>query len=721
MKRILFSILAISLLLPRFAKADEGMWLPVLLDQLNIADMKARGFKLSAEDIYSVNKSSMKDAVCQFGGGCTGEIISGKGLLLTNHHCGYSAIHALSTDSKNYLRDGYWAMNPDQELPCPGITAVFIVSMEEVTTKVLAGVQDTMSEAGRAKAIEKNIRELEKANTKDGHEALVRAFYYGNVYYMFITETFKDVRLVGAPPEQIGNFGQDSDNWMWPRQTGDFSLFRVYADKNNKPAEYSKDNVPYVPKHFFKINAAGVGENDFTMVYGFPGRTTEYLSSWGVSLTQNVSDPVKVKLRTQRINIMEEEMAKNDSVQLRYAAKRNSVANYWKKWQGEMNGLENANAIGRKQVFEKDFQLRASADAAKKAKYGNLLSQLEAAHKELEPWQRSYDYMTEGCMSVEVLRFANTFRKLIELSQDPKTDTAVFNKTLRGQHGGSGRFFDEYNLVIDKRIAVALFNEAARGMDPAHQPPVFALVKTKYKGDFGKYFDELLGKSIFTNRVKMMGLLGKYKAADWKKLASDPLYKLTLEIFNHYNNLILPEWMKRNNEINRLNRVYMAAQMELFPEKKFYPDANSTLRVAYGKVDDYSPRDGVTYNWYCTLDGVMQKEDSTIFDYKVPSRLRMLWEKKDFGRYADKKDGKLHTSFIATNHTTGGNSGSPVLDANGNLIGTNFDRCWEGTMSDINYDPSVCRNITLDVRYTLFIIDKYGGAGYLLNEMVILW
>lgn len=718
MKRILFSILTASICFTTIARADEGMWLPILLDQMNITDMKARGFKLTAEDIYSVNKSSMKDAVCQFGGGCTGEIISGKGLLLTNHHCGYSAIHSHSTDAHNYLRDGFWAMNAGEELPCEGLTAMFIVSMEDVTAKILNGVSDTMSEASRSKLLEKNMKDLEKANTKDGHEALVRSFYYGNAFYMFITETFTDVRLVGAPPEQIGNFGQDSDNWMWPRQTGDFSLFRVYAGKDNKPAPYSKDNVPYQPKYFFKINANGVGENDFTMVYGFPGRTTEYLSSYGVDLTQNISDPVKVDLRTQRINIMEEEMAKNDSVQLRYSAKRNSVANYWKKWQGEMNGLKNNDAIGKKQAHEKEFQKRVDADPAKKAKYGNLLGQLQTAHTQMVPWQRSYDYMSEGCMTIEVLRFANTFRKLIELSQAKEPNQAEIDKVLKAQTGGSGRFFDEYNITIDKRIAVALFNKAAAGMDPAHQPPVFALVKNKYKGDFGKYFDEIFGKSIFVNRAKFMALLNKYKASDWKKLANDPAYLLMAEIFNHYNNTILPQWLKANAEITRLNRIYMAAQMEVFPEQKFYPDANSTLRVAFGKIDDYSPRDGVNYNWYCTLDGVMQKEDSTIFDYRVPPKLRSLWEAKDFGKYADKKDGKLHTSFIATNHTTGGNSGSPVLDANGNLIGTNFDRCWEGTMSDINYDPAVCRNITLDVRYTLFIIDKFGGAGYLLNEMV---
>jgi Peptidase S46 len=721
MKKFLISVCCLSLLSVTKMKADEGMWLPILLDQLNMTDMKARGFQLSAEDIYSINKSSMKDAVCQFGGGCTGEIISGKGLLLTNHHCGYSAIHAVSTDQHNYLRDGFWAMKPEEEIPAVGITAVFIVRMQDVTGLILIGLNDTMTEARRTSVIDKNMRDLEKVNTKDGYDALVRPFYYGNAYYMFITETFTDVRLVGAPPEEIGNFGQDSDNWMWPRQTGDFSLFRVYAGKDNRPAKYSKDNVPYAPKHFFKINAGGIGENDFTMVYGFPGRTTEYLSSWAVDLIANVSDPIKVDLRTERITIMEEEMAKNDSIRLRYSAKRNSVANYWKKWQGEMNGLKNNDAVGKKQSRETEFQKRVDADPAKKAKYGTLLGQLQTAHTDVKPWQQSVDYMSEGCLTIEAFRFANSFRKLIDLSQKENPDTTEIRKQRDALIGGSGRFFNEYNLTIDKRIAAALFSISAANMPLAQQPALFATVNAKYKGDFAKYIDQLFGKSIFTNKAKLMAILKSYKAADWKKLSKDPLYMVTADLFDHYNKKILPEFGKRNNEINRLNRLYMAAQMEVFPETRFYPDANSTLRVAYGNVKSYTPRDGVNYNWFCTLDGVMQKEDSTIFDYQVPPRLRMLWEKKDFGKYADKKDGKLHTSFIATNHTTGGNSGSPVIDANGNLIGTNFDRCWEGTMSDINYDPAVCRNITLDIRYTLFVIDKFGGAGYLLDEMVILW
>jgi hypothetical protein len=717
-------------------RADEGMWLPILLDQLTISNMQANGFKLTAEDIYSVNKSSMKDAVVQFGGGCTAELISGKGLLLTNHHCGYGAIQSHSSVEHNYLDNGFWAMNQSEELVCPGVTATFIVSMEEVTAKILAGVTEGMNETDRAKQIDINSKALEKENTKNGLDAVVRAFYYGNVYYMFMTQTFKDVRMVGAPPQQIGNFGGDSDNWMWPRQTGDFSLFRIYADKNNNPAEYSADNVPYTPKHFFKINANGVGENDFTMVYGFPGKTTEYLSSWGVSLIANVSDPLKVDLRTKRLEIMEEEMHKSEVVKIQYAAKRNGTANAWKKWQGEAKGLKENDAVGKKQTHEAEFQKRVDADPAKKAKYGTLLPQMETAYKNLAPFQVSVDLMNEGCFSVELVTFTRPFLRLVELSQSENPDVAEISKQVANIKAGIPGYFKNYNETVDKRIAVALYTSVDMQMNQPYyvvevfdknhnafkrsygdKPAVFQEVKTKYKGDFQKYFDALYAKTIFTDSVKLMALLNNYKPADYKKLVKDPAFLLTKQISDYFYGATLPQYVKANDEVNRLNRLYMAAQMEVFKEQKFYPDANFTLRVAYGKIDDYPARDGMSYKWFCTLDGVMEKEDPSTFDYVVPAKLHDLWVKKDYGTYADKKDGKIHTTFIASNHTTGGNSGSPVLDANGNLIGTNFDRVWEGTMSDVNYDPTICRNISLDVRYTLFIIDKFAGAGYLLKEM----
>jgi hypothetical protein len=708
---ILFSLSFSSL------RADEGMWLPVLLDQLSITDMRADGFKLTAEDIYSVNHSSMKDGVVQFGGGCTAELISPKGLLLTNHHCGYSFIQYHSTVEHNYLDNGFWAMNQEEELPCPGLTVTFIVSMKEVTTEILAGVQDTMSEISRSAVVSKNAKAMEKENTKDGLEAMVRAFYYGNVYYMFITQTYTDVRMVGAPPQQIGNFGGDSDNWMWPRQTGDFSLFRIYADKNNNPAKYSKDNIPYTPKHFFKINKNGVGENDFTMVYGFPGRTTEYLSSYGVNLIENVSDPIKVDLRTKRISIMEDAMHKNEKLKIKYAAKRNGTANAWKKWQGEMKGLKENDAIAKKDSHEKEFMKRVNGNRVANQKYGMLLANLKTQYDSLIPWQSAQDYYNEGCFSVELVRFAYSFSVLVKLENSPNPDPKEREKDLNDLKSSAATYFKDYDAATDEEIAISMFGSMKQGLNINLLPAIFSQMIQVKNGGFKKYFDKIYSKTIFVNEKKTMKLLNNYVPADWKKIANDAGFKMASSCYDKYTATILPQCVKRQNEINRLSRIYMAAQMEMFSEQRFYPDANSTLRVAYGKVDAYSNQQGVEYNWFSTLDGVMEKEDSTSFDYKVPKRLHQLWELKDYGTYADKSDGKIHTTFIATNHTTGGNSGSPVLDANGNLIGTNFDRCWEGTMSDVNYDPSVCRNIVLDVRYTLFIIDKYAGAGYLLDEM----
>lgn len=721
MKRLLITLLATFTLLTS-VRADEGMWLPMLLEGMTITDMQARGFKLSAEDIYSVNSTSMKDGVCQFGGGCTAEVISDKGLLLTNHHCGFGYIQSHSSLEHDYLTNGFWAMSQSEELPCPGLTAMFIISMEDVTNQVLSEIKEGMTEVERNASIQKRMTEIEKGNTKGSTVAMVRSFYYGNAFYMFYTETFTDVRMVGAPPLALGNFGGDTDNWVWPRHTADFSMFRIYAGKDNKPAAYSKDNVPYTPKKSFTINAHGVKAGDFTMVYGFPGRTTEYLSSFGVDLIANTSDPVKVNLRTIRLGIMAKEMAKSDFVRIQYAAKRNGAANAWKKWQGEMKGLRENDAVGRKLRIEADFTKRIAADVTLTEKYGTLLPDLSRTHTEMIPWQLGVDYMNEGAMSIELVRYVGNYRKLVDLSKAEKKDQNEIDKTVKALQGGLEGFFKDYDVNTDRRIAVAVCGEMDRGMSADKKPAVFNEVKTKYKGSWEKYFGKIYGKTMFVNKAKLTSLLANYKAEDWSKIAADPGFVLTDGLYTHFNVNILPKFQSLNNEINRLNRLYMQAQMEVFKEKRFYPDANSTLRVAFGQIAPYAaPKDGFNYNWYTTLDGLIAKEDPNIPDYKVPTRMKELYAAKDYGRYADPIDGKIHTCFIASNHTTGGNSGSPVFDANGNLIGTNFDRCWEGTMSDVNYDPNVCRNIVLDVRYTLFVIDKYAGAGYLLNEMKINW
>ncbi len=735
MKRILFS-LACSLSLFNL-RADEGMWIPTLLEQMNITDMKARGFKLTAEDIYSVNHSSMKDAVGQFGGGCTSEMISGEGLVLTNHHCGYGQIQSHSSTAHDYLKDGFYAKSRSEELACPGLTVMFIVSMEDVTSRVLFGVANDVPEAARQKAIQKNMEAIEKESTKEGYGAFVRAFYSGNAYYLFITETFEDVRMVFAPPTSIGNFGGDYDNWVWPRHTGDFSMFRIYANKDNKPAKYASTNVPFKPRHFFPISMRGVKPDDFTLVYGFPGRTNEYLSSFGVSLVQNVSDPLKVHLRDKRLKVMEAEMDKDRSVYIKYAAKHNSVSNYWKKWSGEMYGLQRSKAIEKKMNYETIFSERVSKNADWNRRFGQILPSLEYAYKELVPWQRQYDLMTDGLLSIELLRYINGFTKLFELERAEKRDQKEIDKLVATLKKGLVPFYKDFDLTTDKKMATAMFEEGAKEpeifrtyeveisvdgkmrrdkISNGTRPDLYKTVAGKYKGNYAAYVNAIYGKTMFNDSAKVRAFLNSYSAASLKKLSKDQGVKLTQDVWGKYYNVINPEWTDKNNEVSRLNRDYMTAQMTVMTDRKFYPDANSTLRVAFGKVDPYSARDGMNYNWFTTLDGVMEKENPNIDDYTVHPRLKELWQKKDYGPYAD-KDGKLHTCFIASNHTTGGNSGSPVLDANGNLIGTNFDRCWEGTMSDINYDSQICRNIVVDVRYTLFVIDKFGGCGYLLNEM----
>lgn len=721
MKRVL-AILLTSITLFSKVRADEGMWLPMLLEGMTITDMQARGFKLSAEDIYSVNNTSMKDGVCQFGGGCTAEVISEKGLLLTNHHCGFSYIQMHSSLEHDYLTDGFWAMNQSEELACPGLTAMFILSMEDVTNQVLSEIKEGMTETERTASVQKRMAEIEKANTKGSAVAMVRSFYYGNAFYMFMTETYTDVRMVGAPPMALGNFGGDTDNWVWPRHTADFSIFRIYAGKDNKPAPYSKDNVPYTPKKSFTINAHGIKAGDFTMVYGFPGRTTEYLSSYGVDLIANTSDPVKVKLRTIRLGIMGEEMAKSSLVRIQYAAKRNGAANAWKKWQGEMKGLQENDAIGKKQRIELDFTKRIAADQTLNTRYGTVLPDLQRTHAEITPWQLAVDYMNEGALSIELVRYVNNYKKLVDLSKAEKKDQNEIDKTVKTLRDNLDAVFKDYDVNTDRRIAIAVCEEMEKGMSADKKPAVFAEVSTKYKGNWTKYFAKIYDKSMFVNKAKLNALLNGYVPADWEKIAADPAYALMDGLYSHFNLNLVPKFQSLNGEIARLNRIYMKGQMDVFKEKRFYPDANSTLRVAFGQIAPYAaPKDGFNYNWYTTLDGLIAKEDPNIPDYKVPARMKELYAKKDYGRYADQTDGKLHTCFIASNHTTGGNSGSPVFDANGNLIGTNFDRCWEGTMSDVNYDPNVCRNIVLDVRYTLFVIDKYAGAGYLLDEMKINW
>lgn len=716
-KKIISTFLVFNFVFAISLKADEGMWLPLLLKQLNESDMQKNGLKLSAEDIYSINKSSLKDAIVHFGGGCTAEIISDKGLMLTNHHCGYGQIQAHSTVQNDLLTNGFWAMDQSQELKNPGLTATFIIRMEDVTAKVFANVSDTLSDDAREKKINEAIGEIQKEAVKGTHYgAYIRPFYYGNEYYMFITETFRDVRLVGAPPSSIGKFGGDTDNWMWPRHTGDFSIFRIYANKDNKPADYSADNVPYKPKNHLTISMKDVEKGDFTMVYGFPGRTNEYLSSYAVNMIMNESDPAKVKIRETRLSIMDTDMRSNDAVRIQYASKYAGLANYYKKWIGEINGLKKLDALNKKKLVEQDFLLKVNTDDKANGKYGKLFGDFEKSYSQFSSLNKQRDYFVESILGIEAISYAFTLKNIVDSLSFGKKEADI-QKDIERLKSGTKKFFKDYNADTDKKICAALLKLYATDISKAQQADIFNEIEKKYNGDFEKYAADIYGKSMLvseSNMNKAISNIGK----DYKKIQKDPIYKLMLSCYNKFSNDVRPQYNKLEAEIAKLDRAYMKGMRELIPNKKYYPDANSTLRVAYGKVGGYFPRDAVFYDYYTTLDGLMAKENPLVDEFIVSPKLKELYQKKDYGQYADKNK-ELRIAFCASNHTTGGNSGSPVLNGEGQLIGTNFDRNWEGTMSDIMYNPDQVRNIVLDIHYTLFVIDKYAGAGYLLNEMTI--
>ncbi|WP_235917497.1 S46 family peptidase [Hymenobacter busanensis] len=710
--------LLLALLLPAAARADEGMWLPLLLKQLNEADMRQKGLKLTAEDIYSVNRGSLKDAVVQFGGGCTGEIISGEGLLLTNHHCGYSQIQQHSSVENDYLTKGYWAMTRDQELPNPGLTATFIVRMEDVTGAVLQGIPGGIAEAERERTVQQRITQVaQKAVEGTHYKAFVRPMFGGNEYYLFVTEVFEDVRLVGAPPSSIGKFGGDTDNWAWPRHTGDFSMFRIYAGPDNKPAPYSKANKPYQPKHYLPISMAGVQPGDFTLVFGFPGRTTEYLTSWGVDEVYAASDPAKVKVRDAKLRVLDADMKASDKVRIQYAAKYASLANYWKKWIGEMRGLRRLDATARKQQQEQQFRAWvAQGDATRKAAYGQILDQLEQQYRLVRPYVVARDYTTEAALGVELVAYANSLQNLLDLIQN-KAPQAELATAVGKARTGTTNFFRNYSAPTDQKVAAALLPLYADGTPAELLPDYVKTLRAKNTSPaaWASFAADLYGRSKLTSEADAQKVLDELLKGNAQPLLADPAYQLASAVVSTYRQKVLPTYTTAQDQITLLQRTYMAGLRQWQPERKFYPDANSTLRVAYGQVAGYQPADGTEYEYYTTLDGIMEKADPTNPEFEVPARLAELYQNKDFGPYA--VNGTVPVAFTATNHTTGGNSGSPVINGRGELIGINFDRNWEGTMSDIMYDPDRVRNITLDVHYMLFVVDKFAGAGHLVKEM----
>ncbi len=708
MKRLLLS-LAI-LLISAMAFAGEGMWIPMLL-QHNEKEMQEMGMRITAEDIYSINHSSLKDAIVLFGGGCTGEIVSDYGLLLTNHHCGYDYIQQHSSVEHDYLTDGFWAMDRSQELPCPGLTVIFLREMRDVTDKVTFNVNDDIEETERQRLIDENIKKLvaDVEKTTD-YKVFVKPYFLGNEYYLLLNEEYTDVRLVGCPPSNIGKFGGDTDNWVWPRHTGDFSVFRVYANKDGHPADYNPDNVPYKPAKHLEISLKGAEEGDFAFVFGYPARTSEYLPAVAVDQEANVIDPIAVKLRGEILDIYNTYQEQDKKVRIQYASKHAGLGNGWKKWMGVTEGINHFHGVEKKRFYEESFR-QWCLESRGRIPYLHLLTDFEQKYKELEPYRVAYTYLTNAGLNIEIMSFAGYFNRLSQVTKE--TPQEEIDQMIVSLKKATAEFFKDYYQPIDEEVARTMLEEYLN-----HQPADFRPGFLNEIQDVNAYVDQLFNKSMFVNEEKVNKFLDNFKPSKAKKLQKDPALIAYQSMINFYREDINPPMSAINNDLSRMQRLYMKGQMLMEPEKRFSPDANFTLRVTYGKVQGFKPQDGKNYRHFTTLEGIMEKENPDIYDYVVEPKLKQLYNTKDYGRYAD-KDGTMHVAFTASVHTTGGNSGSPILNADGQLLGLNFDRCWEGTMSDLVYDPDICRNISVDIRYVLFIIDKFAGAKNLIAEMDI--
>jgi hypothetical protein len=714
LKKILFTVFLFAGLAG--SRADEGMWLPLFIDRLNYIDMQKMGLQLTADEIYSVNHSSLKDAIVQFGSGCTGEVISNEGLIITNHHCGYSAIQANSTVEHDYLTDGFWALDKMDELPNDMLTVTFLIRIEDVTQKILGELPDNLTEVKRTAKVDSLIAVIKADAIKGtGYEASVKSFFEGNEYYLFVYEVYDDVRLVGAPPESIGQFGGDTDNWMWPRHTGDFSIFRVYTGPDGKPASYSKDNIPLKPKYSLPISIGGYKTNDFAMILGYPGTTDRFLTSYGVKLAIEQSNPSIVKIREKKLSILKFDMDESDEVRLQYASKYATTANYWKYYIGQSKVLTRLDIYDQKKEIENAFDKWVATKDEYKTKYGDALTDIANAYTELFKYTKTRYYFTEGLLrGCEIISFAGRFENLYNELVKDKPDTAKISKYTKALKLYSSKYFKDYNAPTDQKLLAAMLDLFKNDVGTEFHPDICKFITKKYKGDCKEYSNDVFAKSIFASLDKVNAFLSK---ADKKTLKNDMAFKLMLSVMKKYKE-VAAKITEANNLLATGNRLFIAGLREMYPDKKFYPNANSTMRMSYGKVLDYIPADAVKYNFFTTLDGVMQKEDSTNEEFIVPSKLEQLWKSKDYGKYAD-ADGELHVCFLTDNDITGGNSGSPVLNGKGELLGLAFDGNWEAMANSITYDSSLQRTINVDIRYVLFIIDKFAGAGNLIKEMNI--
>ncbi len=712
-KRFSLMLVGFFVLITSMVKADEGMWLLPLINQLNIKQMKQEGLKLSAEDIYSINNSSLKDAIVIFGGGCTGEIISEQGLILTNHHCGYGSIQKHSTPAHDYLKDGFWAKTIEEEIPTPGLSVTFLVRLEDVTDKVNATLNPQMTESERDKAVEKISDEIaKKAKEGNGYNTLVKNYFGGNQFYLLVYEIFNDVRMVGAPPSSIGKYGADTDNWMWPRHTGDFSMFRVYANKENKPSEYSKDNVPYKPKKALTISIKGVKKDDFTMILGYPGRTQRYMTSMELENVIKITNTNRIYIRGIKQDILLKDMLADRTINIQYASKYAGSSNYWKNSIGQNKALKRLKVYDLKVQEEQKFSEWVNADPTRKAKYGECLGFIKEGVDGTKEYSHVTQYISESLSrGTELISIAWVASNLKSDLDSNKTDK--IKKDISSIRKKAKAFYKDYSASTDRKVAKSMFRIFSENVDKKYQPDVYKTIEANYNNKFDQFVDQMFDGSIFTDSVKLYSFLAN---PDAQILGNDPAFIAAKSIISKYDELIkLQEPFAA--KLSKGRRIYIAGVLEMNQGKAMYPDANSTMRLTYGQVEDYFPMDAVHYDFQTTLDGVMEKEDPDNWEFVVPARLKELYKDKDYGRYGVK--GKMPVAFISTNDITGGNSGSPVMNAKGELIGTAFDGNWEAMSGDIVFEKQLQRCINVDIRYTLFIVDKYAGATRLINEMKI--
>ncbi len=753
MKRLLNVFLIALVLSPTMVKGDEGMWLPMFINKLNYADMQGRGLKLTPEEIYSVNNSSMKDGIVRLGRGfCSGEMISKEGLFLTNHHCGFDVVQENSTVEHDYLKNGFWAMSKEEELPA-GFSVSYLVRMEDVSKEIIKNLKAEMTEIERQEAVEEAKQKYIEAQIKADSSGLdyeIKGFFKGNEYYMLVYNTFDDVRLVGAPPSSIGKFGGDTDNWMWPRHTGDFTLFRVYADKDNNSAPYDSTNVPYKPKHHFPISMKGVEQGDYAMIFGYPGSTNRYLTSFGVKLAVEKDQPTRVVVRRKKLDLYEEGQAKSAKIRIQYASKHASVSNYWKYYIGQTRGLKQLNVYAKKKAQEEAFMRWTNANPARKEKYGKVISMYEEAYKDFDKYQLAGTYLEECIFGIEILRYgfgwnrlkkmydklesyeSGKYKKDEEYTEKEAKEQAEFDKELpktiedlkkaidgtvqQGKFRAEG-YFKDYNQEIDRKVLIAMLKMYNEGLPEDQKPMKFNDVMAKYKNDYAKFADDVFAKSFIATEKGVTDFLNNPSN---KTLSKDPIVQLAAGFSTFLDDKMDAMFEKGRFIKRKADRLYVAGLREMNPKKSYYPDANSTMRVTYGNVLAYAPNDAVKYSYFTTLEGIMEKEDPSNDEFIVPAKLKSLHAKKDYGRYAA-KDGKIHTCFISNNDITGGNSGSGVFNDRGELIGTAFDGNWEAMSGDIAFEPKLQRTISVDIRYTLFIIDKYAGATHLIKEMDLVY